>query len=280
MSNLIAYIPTLNQRHVDWFKKHPKSELFLIPQEMAEEVVPRLKRNMASVATELMVQMIGGTELVERVSIIRPFKPLPVGELIFPDEDVSHAFVNVLNAKELNIFTFEMIWARWDMKAVTGSQPVIADVVVSTSPLDNLRMRMAEAISVNSPDWWRQIGAVAFDFDGNRMVSVFNTHMPNEYETYIFGDPRLNVDAGQKGKYVALHSEQAIIALCARYGLSILGASVYVTTFPCEDCARWLGFSGVKRVFFRNGYSVLNAQEVLRSYGVEIVQVVEDPGVA
>lgn len=133
---------------------------------------------------------------------------------------------------------------------------------------------MAMDITKNSPDWWRQIGAIAFSIDDNHLVSAFNTHMPNEYETYIFGDPRLNVDAGEVGAYTSLHAERGIITLCARYGLPLKDASVYVTTFPCEECARQLANCGVRRVYFKEGYSVLNAQEVLRSFGVEIIQVI------
>ena len=282
MNNLIAYIPTLNQRHIDWFKRRDCRYLFLITQKMAEEFIPRLARNLSGVPTELMVKMIRSTGLVRNVSEFQPDWDDPRLALdtawrnwFLPDEDVSYALAEKYLVPTGATTEFDMIWARWDMSAVHKEQPIIPDVIVDFSNLHNLRMRMAEAVSVNSPDWWRQIGAVAFDSNGQIMLSSCNTHMPNEYETYIFGDPRLNVDAGQKSKYTAIHSEQAVIALCAKHGLSISGGSVYVTTFPCEDCARWLAFAGVKKVFFREGYSVLNAQEVLRSNGVEIIQVVE-----
>ncbi|MFZ2694198.1 MAG: deaminase [Minisyncoccia bacterium] len=248
---------------------------------MAEQLIPRLARNIVALPTNMMLEIIQSTRLVQGVTIFNPEYLRPADwDWILPDEDVSHAvterYINPAHAKS----TFEMIWARWDMTAVHKEQPVIADVVVSNSVLDNLRMRFTKTKSLESPDWWRQIAASAFDDEGNLLAVACNTHMPNEYETYIFGDPRLNVDAGQKGKYVSLHSERAVVALCAKYGLTLKGAFLYVTTFPCEDCAREIAFAGVKRVFFQEGYSVLNAQEVLRSNGVEIVQVVEEPGSA
>lgn len=281
MANLIAYIPVLNQRHIDWFRKHDGSNLFLISQEMAEGFLPRLARNMAALPTQMVADCVRTLHLIQGVAIFDPSILLfNWGSWIMADEDVSHRLAEKYFHPKDVTHKFEMIWARWDMTAVHREQPVIADVVVSRSDIDYLKVNIAFKKAKESPDWWRQIGAIAFSEAGKPLAMACNTHMPNEYETYIFGDPRLNVDAGQPGKYVVLHAERAVIAMCAQLGRALEGASLYITTFPCEDCAREIAFAGVKRVFFREGYSVLNAQEVLRSYGVEIVQVVEEPGSA
>lgn len=285
MTNLLAYIPTLNPRHTKWFEEHRGCYLFLITQTMAESFLSRLARNMGALPTDMMTEIIQSSpqlkRLVNRVAEFAPQMDDPrLGPMsgweswVLPNEEISHLVFKKYLEPAGKKAVFQDIWARWDMSAVFREQPVIPDVVVSSSELDVLRMKMAQAISVKSSDWWRQIGAVAFGATGELLVSACNTHMPNEYETYIFGDPRLNVDAGQKGKYCSIHAEQAITALCAKYGFPIEGASVYVTTFPCEECARWLAFAGVKKVFFREGYSVMDAQEILRSSGVQIVQVV------
>ncbi len=282
MRNLIAYIPVLNQRHIDWFKKNPVDLLYLVPKEMAESLLPRLARNMSAVSADVVLKSIEANRLVRSIAIFNPESGDPnesrgFGTWVLPDEDISRLIAEKYLSPSGVPYEFEMIWARWDMSTVHKEQPIIADVQVSSDALENIRMKLAEDESLRSPDWWRQIGAVAFDADGARLFVAHNTHMPNEYETYVFGDPRLNVDAGQKGKYVSLHAERAVIALCAKYGFPLSGASMYVTTFPCEDCAREIAYAGVKKLFFREGYSVLNAQEVLRSRGVQIVQVVKDP---
>jgi dCMP deaminase len=284
MSNLIAYVPVLNQRHINWFQKHENSCLFLITQKTAEDLLPRLQRNMSAVPTETMVQMLRATKLVKGVFTLDSSWARSVNLIdgvwqnwVLPDEDISHLVADKFLKPKGAKFEFEMIWARWDMTAVSKAQPVIVDVSITTEELHLDRMKIAQDITPQSPDWWRQIGAVAFDFDGLRLAVAKNTHMPNEYETYIFGDPRLNVDAGQKGKYCALHAERAVVAMCARYGYPLAGSSLYVTTFPCEDCAREIAFAGIKNLYFKEGYSVLNAQEVLRAEGVRVIQVVEDP---
>ncbi len=277
MSNLIAYIPTLNQRHLDWFGRHPNSNLLLISQEEAEEFLPRLARNMAALPTEVVASMISSLNVAR---VIRKNCSVWCGEFVLPDEDVSHLFADKYLYPADCKATFEMIWARYDMTAVIRDQPVIPDVEVSCSDFDARFMDRALRLSKKSPDWWRQIGAVAVSSDGEFVAAAHNTHMPNEYETYIFGDPGLNRDAGQPGKYTALHAEAAVVARCARFKeFSLSGASLYVTTFPCEGCAHLIVASGITKVFFREGFSSLNAQDTLRTHGVEIVQLVDNSGV-
>ena len=280
-ANLIAYVPTLNQRHLDWFKRHPDSDLFLISQKEAERFLPRLARNMAALPTEMVARMVSLSEWVRCVRIFAPGMenynhafPFQVSdEWVLPDEDVSHLFAEKYLVPAGCTFSFEMIWARWDMTAVTRNQPVIPDVEISFSKFDRELMEKAVEISNRSPDWWRTIGALAVLWNGQVIPAVCNFHMPNEYETYIFGDPGLNRDAGQEGKYTSIHAEEAVITHCARYGLALDGAHLYVTTFPCERCARQLVQAGIKKLFFRNGFSSLNAQDVLKVGSVKIIQV-------
>ncbi|MEK7186743.1 MAG: deaminase [Patescibacteria group bacterium] len=281
-ANLIAYVPTLNQRHLAWFKRHPDSDLFLISQKEAERFLPRLARNMAALPTEMVARMVSLSEWVRCVRIFAPGMenynhafPFPVSdEWVLPDEDVSHLFAEKYLVPAGCTFSFEMIWARWDMTAVTRNQPVIPDVEISFSKFDRELMEKAVEISNRSPDWWRTIGALAVLWNGQVIPAVCNFHMPNEYETYIFGDPGLNRDAGFVGKYTSMHAEEAVITHCSRHlGLALDGAHLYVTTFPCERCARQVAQVGVRKLFFKEGFSSLNAQDVLRAKGVKIIQV-------
>ena len=281
-ANLIAYVPTLNQRHLDWFKRHPDSDLFLISQKEAERFLPRLARNMAALPTEMVARMVSLSEWVRCVRIFAPGMenynhafPFQVSdEWVLPDEDVSHLFAEKYLVPAGCTFSFEMIWARWDMTAVTRNQPVIPDVEISFSEFDRELMKKAVEISNRSPDWWRTIGALAVLWNGQVIPAVCNFHMPNEYETYIFGDPGLNRDAGFVGKYTSMHAEEAVITHCSRHlGLALDGAHLYVTTFPCERCARQVAQVGVRKLFFKEGFSSLNAQDVLRAKGVKIIQV-------
>jgi dCMP deaminase len=59
----------------------------------------------------------------------------------------------------------------------------------------------------------------------------------------------------------------------AKEGVSLKEGSIYVTTFPCSNCARLLCEAGIKKVFYKNGYSRLDAESIFKFYGVEIVLV-------
>mgnify|MGYP001609005192 CR=1 FL=1 len=280
-ANLIAYIPTLNQRHLSWFERHPGSDLFLISQTEAERLLPRLARNMAALPTELVARMIFSERLVRRVRVFVPRREghnldlsSPIRKSwVLPKEDVCGIFARKYLEPAGCNFVFEMIWARYDMEAVMRAQPVIPDVEISSSEFDQELMERAIEISERSPDWWRTIGALAVSQDGRVLVVACNTHLPNEYETYIFSDPGLNRDAGKEGKYTSIHAEEAVITHCARYGLALESSRLYVTTFPCERCARQLVQAGVSKIYFRHGFSSLNALDVLRTGGVKIIQV-------
>lgn len=285
MSNLIAYIPVLNQRHIDWLKKHPGSHLFLIPQSMAEQILPHLNRNMGGVSTETTEQMIRGIfpPVVSSVAHFSPDWDDPdLGDIrgvwkkwILPDEDISHHLAEKYLLPAGCEVSFEMIWSRWDMTAVKMAQPVIPDCEVSLSDIDIFRIKEANALSQKSPDWWRQIGAIAFR--GDELVAVgVNKHHPSEYETYIFGDPRLNFNAGDPSgmdAYVSLHAEEYLVAFCARNGIPLMGASLFINTFPCGRCARVVGEAGFRELFFHEGSSFLKGFEILKSYNTRIVQV-------
>lgn len=270
--SIAAYIPVLNQRHLDWLERHKGADIFLISQKMAEELVPRLARNIVAVPTETMLMMLDAIFPYRRLAIFSPDWEHPDLESqhgtwkdwLLPDEDVSHTLAEKYLPSESFRVSYEMIWARYDMTAVHSMQPVLADLEVSENTLHQTLMKNLSAEAQKSSDWWRQIAALALTNDG-RMVSACNTHLPTEYETYIFGDPRINVDAGQPGKYCAIHAEEAVIALCAKLGIALEGAAMLVTTFPCEGCARQIKFAGVKKVYFRDGYSALTAQEIFRS---------------
>jgi len=51
-----------------------------------------------------------------------------------------------------------------------------------------------------------------------------------------------------------LHAEQNAILQAARNGVSIEGAEIYVTNFPCSICARMIANSGIRHVHVFGSY--------------------------
>jgi len=65
------------------------------------------------------------------------------------------------------------------------------------------------------------------------------------------------------------HAEANAIAYAARYGISVEGATMYCTRFPCSFCAKCIVNSGIKRVVFIKDYPDELAKDMLRNVVVE-----------
>jgi dCMP deaminase len=101
-------------------------------------------------------------------------------------------------------------------------------------------------------------------------------HFPSAHALTLNGDPRSNLDAGQgPGVYTSIHAEACALAHAAKKGVATDKADIYVTTFPCPTCARSLVEAGIARVFYKKGYSLLDAEEILKGAGIEIILVKE-----
>ena len=52
----------------------------------------------------------------------------------------------------------------------------------------------------------------------------------------------------------AVHAEMAAILACSRAGLSLHGATLYCSTFPCHNCAKHIIHAGIRRVVYIEPY--------------------------
>jgi cytidine deaminase len=59
-----------------------------------------------------------------------------------------------------------------------------------------------------------------------------------------------------------VHAEMSAIMDAARRGISLQGATLYCTTFPCHMCARHIIASGIKRVVFIEPYPKSMAKDL------------------
>lgn len=64
-----------------------------------------------------------------------------------------------------------------------------------------------------------------------------------------------------------VHAEMAALIDSARRGVAVQGLSMYVTTFPCHNCAKHIIASGLKQVIYLEPYPKSKAKEL---YGEEI----------
>lgn len=186
-----------------------------------------------------------------------------------PDEEIMHSLAEqILPKMDLE---FESAFLRWDSQKTTQQNVVKSDKKTTFDAFSTRFMEKAENLSTRSADWWRQVGAVLVR--GNTIVlTAFNQHVPDQYQPLYNGDPRGNF---KKGIHIelttAFHAEAALIAEAARKGESLEGTELYVTTFPCPNCAKLVAHSGIKKVFFKEGYAMVDGESILKEKGVEII---------
>lgn len=68
-----------------------------------------------------------------------------------------------------------------------------------------------------------------------------------------------------------LHAEQNAIIQAALHGVSISGATAYVTHHPCLTCAKMLINAGITRVVYAGNYPDEYSRMFIDQAGVELV---------
>lgn len=61
-----------------------------------------------------------------------------------------------------------------------------------------------------------------------------------------------------------VHAEMEALAMCARNSISSKGAEMYVTTFPCHNCAKHIISSGIIKVYYVEAYPKSKALELYK----------------
>lgn len=269
---LVAYVASPHNGYLTLFRSYEGGDLWILGREFIEER-KTLLRHLPGNDPEDARTMIEALGIFKEVSVLAKadISRLPT-RLVLPDEDVSRWFAERYFAdKEVQ---FDGRWKlRWDWGASQKNERP-EERVVSHNEFDREIMRRLDAEMVRSPDWWRQVGA-ALVRDGKMLIACFNTHMPSDQIAYLLGDPRSSFEQGASIEVsVANHSERQVQAIAAREGVSTQGCDLYVTTFPCPPCSYAWAESGIRRLYFREGYSNLEAAPALQSRGIEIVRVV------
>lgn len=74
-------------------------------------------------------------------------------------------------------------------------------------------------------------------------------------------------------KPYVLHAEANAITKVARSSNSSDGATLYVTSSPCIECAKLIIQAGIKRVVYSENYRLSDGIDLLRRANVELVSV-------
>lgn len=128
--------------------------------------------------------------------------------------------------------------------------------------LDSRYMRMAKIWAENSYCSRRQVGALIVK--DKMIISDGYNGTPVGFENICEDDKGLT-------KPYVLHAEANAITKIARSGNNSEGATLYVTTSPCIECAKLIIQAGIKRVVFSELYHITDGIDLLKRAGVETV---------
>ncbi len=90
------------------------------------------------------------------------------------------------------------------------------------------------------------------------------------YNGFIAGSPHKSIVIDNH-EQATVHSEQNAIANCARRGISVNDATIYITHFPCINCFKIICASGIKEIKYSEDYKNSEVvKELLKSNNIVI----------
>ncbi len=133
--------------------------------------------------------------------------------------------------------------------------------------LDKRYMRMARIWSENSYCKRRQVGALIVK--DKMIISDGYNGTPSGFENVC-------EDENNVTKPYVLHAEANAITKIARSGNNSDGATLYVTTSPCIECAKLIIQAGIKRVIYGEKYRIEDGILLLKRANIEVEYVDAD----
>ena len=109
---------------------------------------------------------------------------------------------------------------------------------------DDYFMSIALLASQRSPCKRLNVGSVVVK--DSRLISM-------GYNGFIPGAPHISRVKDDHEQSI-IHSEINAITDCAKRGVSLSGAKIYVTHFPCINCFRAIAASNIKEIVYLNDY--------------------------
>ena len=92
------------------------------------------------------------------------------------------------------------------------------------------------------------------------------------YNGFLAGAPHKSC-VRDNHELATVHAEQNAIADAARRGVSVSGATAYITHFPCVHCAKILAASGIKLVKYKFDYhNDPLVFELFGQVGIEVIK--------
>ena len=133
--------------------------------------------------------------------------------------------------------------------------------------IDIRYMKMAFIWSENSYCKRRKVGALLVK---DKMI------ISDGYNGTPSGFENICEDENNGTKPYVLHAEANAITKVARSNNSSNGATLYVTSSPCIECAKLIIQAGIRRVVYSDAYRLSDGVELLERANIELVSVETD----
>jgi len=117
----------------------------------------------------------------------------------------------------------------------------------------------------------KQVGAVIVK-DGRILSTGYNGTPAGYTNCSEHWDNKYSAEHHEWSKTYEIHAEMNAIIWAARKGISIEGATIYVTLEPCSECSKNLIASGIKRIVYAKPYEHTHS-EIISKF-------IQDNGVA
>ena len=134
----------------------------------------------------------------------------------------------------------------------------------------NIALELATASKCVS----KQVGAVIVK-DGRILSTGYNGTPAGFMNCNEHWNEQYTSEHHEWSKTYEIHAEMNAIIWAARKGISIEGASIFVTLEPCSECSKNLIASGIKRIVYAKSYEHTHSSTIskfLKDNGVSIEQ--------
>ena len=136
---------------------------------------------------------------------------------------------------------------------------------------DEVYMQVVDIIGQRSTCLRKRVGAVV-TYD-HRILSHGYNGVPSNHAHCCDTGECLKDKNGNEEYKICVHAEQNAICQCAKRGLAMAGATIYVNADVCITCAKLMVSSGIARcVVKRDHKSTSDGIELLKNCGVEVTE--------
>lgn len=270
---IIGTFAIIHRGYLEILDKYPQADIFILSDDLANQLykleidlrkmpIEKVKNLLASLNRHIYTLDLNNIENIKNSD-----------QIVLINDDVINELKNRYLNNHPNLIV-ETGFYYHPTEKVAKAKEVGVNVIKNYSETDESYMKHAMILASESGCFWRQIGCLVLK-DNKIIYSAYNQMQPNIDECYKIGCIRDDLKPGEKTAELCsvIHSEANCIAQAARDGVSLKGASIYVTTFPCPMCAKLIATSGIKKCFYNQGWANFDGERVMQAAGVELIKI-------